>query len=293
MLTGVAPGEACTVFDSLSYLSGNVRSQIWFIEGGSIITLRHFLLKNSYVVLINNAFYSAGIVSLSDCIIPVAKDEIRCQIEIKPRVHDSTLYDYTCQSDDVSVLPFFSSPYRTPLRQFLNLTVYYDLSSQNYEFHITEYKWCLHILIKSVDDIRMLDRNLSSVYRFSPLSSRFPTLPKLKLNASASSLIDGTVFAEEMQQYMNQLLDLEGSAYLPDLLNFLELPVSLNSFDYHSPSTPSISDSVLFSSRICLQTSSIVHYFKKSKMSWSGGFPTDFGSSREAKLPSAASTSRR
>lgn len=28
------------------------------------------------------------------------------------------------------------------------------------------------------------------------------------------------MFAEEMQQYMNRLLDLEGSAFLPDLLKY-------------------------------------------------------------------------
>ena len=61
---------------------------------------------------------------------------------------------------------------------------------------------------------------MSSLYRFSHYSSRYPALPKLKLSTSAGTLVDGIMFAEEMQQYMNRLLDLEGSAFLPDLLKY-------------------------------------------------------------------------
>lgn len=61
---------------------------------------------------------------------------------------------------------------------------------------------------------------MSSLYRFSHYSNRYPDLPKLKLSTSAGTLVDGIMFAEEMQQYMNRLLDLEGSAFLPDLLKY-------------------------------------------------------------------------
>ena len=89
---------------------------------------------------------------------------------------------------------------------------------QLYEFHVLEYRWGVHILVKSIDDIRNLDQKIRSIYNYSSLRDSLPVLPRLKLGSSATNQIDGFTVAEEHQQYFNALLQLEGSAFCPDLL---------------------------------------------------------------------------
>ena len=87
-----------------------------------------------------------------------------------------------------------------------------------YEFHVLEYRWGVHILVKSIDDIRSLDQKIRSIYNYSSLHDFLPVLPRLKLGSSATNQVDGFTVAEELQQYFNALLQLEGSAFCPDLL---------------------------------------------------------------------------
>ena len=87
-----------------------------------------------------------------------------------------------------------------------------------YEFHVLEYRWGVRILVKSIDDIRTLDHSIRSIYGYSSLHDSLPTLPRLKLSSSSTNQIDGFIVAEELQQYFNTLLQLEGSAFCPDLL---------------------------------------------------------------------------
>ena len=127
-----------------------------------------------------------------------------------------------------------------------------------------EYRWGVHILLKSSDDIRQLDRNLQSLYSFSSLRKEFPTLPTLRApRPGKNESVDGYVVAEDLRQYFQVLLRLDGSAFCADLLSlqclsffipsFLEIPVSPRSFQY-SPQTSNFSDSSLFLSPVCSQT---------------------------------------
>lgn len=127
-----------------------------------------------------------------------------------------------------------------------------------------EYRWGVHILLKSADDIRQLDRNLQSLYSFSSLRKEFPTLPTLRApRPGKNESVDGYVVAEDLRQYFQVLLRLDGSAFCADLLSlqclsffipsFLEIPVSPRSFQY-SPQTSNFSDSSLFLSPVCSQT---------------------------------------
>ena len=101
-----------------------------------------------------------------------------------------------------------------------------------------EYRWGVHILLKSADDIRQLDRNLQSLYSFSSLRKEFPTLPTLRApRPGKNESVDGYVVAEDLRQYFQVLLRLDGSAFCADLLSlqclsffipsFLEIPVKL------------------------------------------------------------------
>ena len=127
-----------------------------------------------------------------------------------------------------------------------------------------EYRWGVHILLKSADDIRQLDRYLRSLYSFSPLRKEFPPLPSLRaLRPGKNESVDGYLVAEDLQQYFKALLRLDGSAFCADLLSlfclapsissFLEIPVSPRSFQY-SPQTSGFSDSSLFLCPVCEQT---------------------------------------
>lgn len=79
----------------------------------------------------------------------------------------------------------------------------------------------MHILVKSIDDIRQFDRNFRSVYRFSRYSYDLPTLPSLRPSPSSSTdLLDGYIVAEELQQYIDAILRLEGTSLYPDLLTY-------------------------------------------------------------------------
>ena len=91
--------------------------------------------------------------------------------------------------------------------------------SQIYEFHVAEFRWAVHILVKSIDDIRQFDRNFRSLYGYSRYSYELPSLPSLKLSVSSSSnLLDGYIVAEDLQHYIDSIIRLEGTSLYPDLL---------------------------------------------------------------------------
>ena len=134
-----------------------------------------------------------------------------------------------------------------------------------------EYRWGVHILLKSADDIRQLDRYLQSLYSFSPLRKEFPVLPTLRaLRAGKNESVDGYLVAEDLQQYFKALLRLDGSAFCADLLSFvcchsftssfLEIPVSPRSFQY-APQTSGFSDASLFLSLVYSQTGQVARTY--------------------------------
>ena len=89
---------------------------------------------------------------------------------------------------------------------------------------MAEYRWNVRILLKSIDDIKLLDENacsfrMRSLYLYSPLAESYPTLPYLKFTVTAEDTdVEGYLVAGELQEYFDLLLLLQGSAYCPDLL---------------------------------------------------------------------------
>ncbi|KAK8810292.1 hypothetical protein WA538_002867, partial [Blastocystis sp. DL] len=252
-LTGVSLKESSSTMKSLSMLSGNVRSVSWILENNereAIVVIRHFILANKCSVFVNNAYSGVFRIEQMQTVyeIPWNGDIFRIVIGRQPS--DSTLYSYACTYGQISLSPFLSSAYLSPLNNFLSLSIYYEPKCGYYEFHVLEYRWGVHILLKSADDIRQLDRNLQSLYSFSSLRKEFPTLPTLRApRPGKNESVDGYVVAEDLRQYFQVLLRLDGSAFCADLLSFLEIPVSPRSFQY-SPQTSNFSDSSLFLSPV-------------------------------------------